>query len=119
MQTKSITLIEEIDNGSTTSFDNYLSKELGAEGTKKRKANDNLLETTRLMMVLKEMRKIEKIKLKTVAHNLGVDESVVSKLENSNKDIQLGTLINYLGSMNGHAQLSFTIGKTKEVFNLI
>ena len=38
MQKKSITLIEEIDNGSTTSFDNYLSKELGAEGTKKKES---------------------------------------------------------------------------------
>jgi len=73
-----------------------LSNNYGKPGTTERKINDKKLDAIEMMQVIKEMRKNEKIKLKTVAASLGVDESVVSKLENTNKDIQLGTLTNYI-----------------------
>lgn len=118
MKTKQSKSKEEIDDGTVISFSDFLSKHYGEPGTKERKQNDARLEAVRMMQIIKELRKQQKIKLKTVAAGLGVDESVVSKLENTNKDIQLGTLINYIHSMNGHIKLTFTIGETTKNFVL-
>jgi DNA-binding transcriptional regulator YiaG len=116
---QTITQKNELDDGSTISFETFLSNNYGKPGTVERKLNDTKLDAIEMMQVIKEMRKNEKIKLKTVAANLGVDESVVSKMENTNKDIQLGTLANYIQSMKGHMKLTFTIGNHTQVLDLV
>lgn len=110
---------DEFDDGKTISFEDFLSNNYGKPGTTERKVNDKKLDAIEMMQVIKEMRKNEKIKLKTVAASLGVDESVVSKLENTNKDIQLGTLTNYIKSMKGHLKITFTIGKNTQILDLV
>lgn len=69
-----------------------------------------------LLELIKDARKSNKISLATVAKRLNVDESVISKLENTNKDIRIGTLIDYIKAMDG--KLTFTIiigGKSIEI----
>ena len=110
---------EAIDVESSFTLDELLTQEYGLPGTEKRENAEAEIEVMRLMLNLKEMRKKEKIKLKTVSKRMGVDDSVVSKLENQNKDLQLGTLVRYVRSLSGHLSLNISIGNSNEIVKLI
>ena len=81
--------------------------------------NKSINQSSVLLGRLKDARKSNKIRLTTVAKRLNVDKSVISKLENTNKDIQIGTLIKYIEAMNGELVFTITIGNNTKELKLI
>ncbi len=75
-----------------TSFEEYLDKEYGPIGTKKRDHFDMKAKAFAIGEILKEERRLAKMTQEELAQKTGTKKSFISRIENGHSDIQLSTL---------------------------
>ncbi len=90
-----------------TSLDEFLEKEIGAKGTKKRDKFEADYEAFNLGVIIQQARQEKGLTQEEVAEHSGTNKSYISKLEKDLKDIRFSTLqriITY--GLGGHLDIS-------------
>lgn len=75
-----------------TTFDDFLEKQFGKVGTKKRTEFEISAKAFVIGEIIKEERRLMKITQKELAEKTGTKSSYISRVENGRCDIQLSTL---------------------------
>jgi len=75
--------------------------------------------TQKLMSELRNLRKAEGITLLKVSNKMGVDESVVSKLETTTENITMDSLVRYIESIGGHLEITVKVNNNKKTIKLL
>jgi Predicted transcriptional regulator with C-terminal CBS domains len=76
----------------TTTFDEYLDKNYGATGTKKRIEFEIKAKAFAIGEMIKEERRLSNMTQEQLAEKTGTKKSFISRVENGHSDIQLSTL---------------------------
>jgi len=79
-------------NKNLVSLDEFINKEIGAKGTKKRTKFDAGFEAFKLGVLLQQARHEKGLTQEQVADLCGTNKSYISKLEKDLKDVRLSTL---------------------------
>jgi len=79
-------------NKNLVSLSEFIDKEIGPKGTKKRAKFDTGYETFKLGVLLKHARQEKGLTQEQVAGLSGTNKSYISKLEKDLKDVRLSTL---------------------------
>lgn len=75
--------------------------------------------TQKLMSELRNLRKAEGITLLKVGNKMGIDESVVCKLETTTENITMDSLVRYVESIGGHLEITVTVNGNKKIIKLL
>ncbi len=90
-----------------TSLSEFIDKEVGAKGTKKRNKFDAEYEAFKLGVLIQQARQEKGLTQEQVAELSGTNKSYISKLENDLKDVRFSTLQRIIkDGLGGHLQIS-------------
>lgn len=94
-------------NKNLTSLDEFIDKEIGRKGTKKRAKFDAGYEVFKLGVLLQQARQEKGLTQEQVADLSGTNKSYISKLEKDLKDVRFSTLQRIItDGLGGHLELS-------------
>jgi len=79
-------------NKNLVSLDQFIDKEIGPRGSRKRKKFDAGYEAFRLGALIQEARQSQGLTQEEVAERSGTNKSYISKLEKDLKDVRFSTL---------------------------
>ena len=90
-----------------TSLSDFVDKEYGAKGTKKREKFESEYEAFKLGVLIQQARQEKGLTQEEVAQLAGTNKSYISKLEKDLKDIRFSTLQRIIkDGLGGHLELS-------------
>ncbi|TBR18320.1 MAG: XRE family transcriptional regulator [Chitinophagaceae bacterium] len=93
-----------------TSLDQFIEKEFGAVGTKKRDKLDAEYEAFKLGVLLQQARQERGLTQEQVAELSGTNKSYISKLEKDLKDVRFSTLYRIITEgLGGHLKISIRL----------
>ena len=93
-----------------TSLSDFVDKEYGVKGTKKREKFENEYEAFKLGVLIRQARQEKGLTQEEVAQLAGTNKSYISKLENDLKDIRFSTLQRIIkDGLGGHLELSIKL----------
>jgi HTH-type transcriptional regulator / antitoxin HipB len=93
-----------------TSLSNFVDKEYGIKGTKKREKFETEYEAFKLGVLIQQARQEKGLTQEEVAHLAGTNKSYISKLEKDLKDIRFSTLQRIIkDGLGGHLELSIKL----------
>jgi len=93
-----------------TSLSEFIDKEVGVKGTKKRDKFDAEYEAFKLGVFLQQARQEKGLTQEQVAELSGTNKSYISKLERDLKDIRFSTLQRIIkDGLGGHLQISIKL----------
>lgn len=94
-------------NKNLTSLRQFVDKEYGVKGTKKRDKFETEYEVFKLGVLIQQARQEKGLTQEEVAVLAGTNKSYISKLENDLKDIRFSTLQRIIkDGLGGHLELS-------------
>ena len=94
-------------NKNLTSLSNFIEKEVGPVGTKKRNKFETEYEAFKLGVMLQQARHERGLTQEQVAELAGTNKSYISKLEKDLKDIRFSTLQRIITEgLGGHLKIS-------------
>jgi DNA-binding XRE family transcriptional regulator len=97
-------------NKNLTSLDQFIDKEIGEKGTRKRKKFDTGYEAFKLGVLIQEARQKKGLTQEQVAELSGTNKSYISKLEKDLKDVRFSTLQRIIkDGLGGHLEISIGI----------
>jgi HTH-type transcriptional regulator/antitoxin HipB len=89
------------------SLDQFIDKEIGEKGTRKRTKFDTGYEAFKLGVLLQEARQKKGLTQEQVAELSGTNKSYISKLEKDLKDVRFSTLQRIIkDGLGGHLEIS-------------
>lgn len=90
-----------------TSLSQFIDKEVGVKGTKKRDKFDQEFEAFKLGVLIQQARQEAGLTQEQVAELSGTNKSYISKLENDLKDVRFSTLQRIIkDGLGAHLQIS-------------
>jgi DNA-binding XRE family transcriptional regulator len=90
-----------------TSLSEFIDKEVGVKGTKKRDKFDQEYESFKLGVLIQQARQEAGLTQEQVAELSGTNKSYISKLENDLKDVRFSTLQRIIkDGLGAHLQIS-------------
>ena len=90
-----------------TSLSDFVDKEYGVNGTKKREKFESGYEAFKLGVLIQQARQEKGLTQEEVAHLAGTNKSYISKLEKDLKDIRFSTLQRIIkDGLGGHLEVS-------------
>ena len=90
-----------------TSLSDFIDKEVGKKGTKKRNKFESEYETFRLGVLIQQARQEKGLTQERVAELSGTNKSYISKLEKDLKDVRFSTLQRIITEgLGGHLEIS-------------
>lgn len=93
-----------------TSLSDFVDKEYGVKGTKKREKFESEYETFKLGVLIQQARQEKGLTQEEVARLAGTNKSYISKLEKDMKDIRFSTLQRIIkDGLGGHLELSIKL----------
>ena len=93
-----------------TSLSDFVDKEYGVTGTKKREKFESEYEAFKLGVLIQQARQEKGLTQEEVAQLAGTNKSYISKLEKDLKDIRFSTLQRIIkDSLGGHLELSIKL----------
>ena len=93
-----------------TSLSEFIDKEVGVKGTKKRDMFDTEYEAFRLGVLIQQARQEKGLTQEKVAELSGTNKSYISKLEKDLKDVRFSTLQRIIkDGLGGHLQISIKL----------
>jgi len=93
-----------------TSLSDFVDKEYGVNGTKKREKFESGYEAFKLGVLIQQARQEKGLTQEEVAHLAGTNKSYISKLEKDLKDIRFSTLQRIIkDGLGGHLELSIKL----------
>jgi len=93
-----------------TSLSDFVDKEYGVNGTKKREKFESEYEAFKLGVLIQQARQEKGLTQEEVAHLAGTNKSYISKLEKDLKDIRFSTLQRIIkDGLGGHLELSIKL----------
>jgi HTH-type transcriptional regulator/antitoxin HipB len=93
-----------------TSLSDFVDKEYGVTGTKKREKFESEYEAFKLGVLIQQARQEKGLTQKEVAQLSGTNKSYISKLEKDLKDIRFSTLQRIIkDGLGGHLELSIKL----------
>ncbi|MDF2435828.1 MAG: transcriptional regulator [Bacteroidota bacterium] len=94
-------------NKNLTTFDEYIEKQYGRRGTKKREQYEEGYEAFKLGVMLQELRKGQGMTQEELAQKCGTTKTYISRIENNASDIRLSTLMRIISEgLGGHLKLT-------------
>jgi len=91
-------------------LDEFIDKEYGKRGTKRRDKFEEGYETFKLGVVLQELRKERNMTQEQLAEKCGTTKNYISRIENDASDIRLSTLQRIVREgFGGHLRLSVNL----------
>jgi HTH-type transcriptional regulator / antitoxin HipB len=94
-------------NKNLTSLDQFIDKEIGEKGTRKRTKFDTGYEAFKLGVLIQEARQKKGLTQEQVAELSGTNKSYISKLEKDLKDVRFSTLQRIIkDGLGGHLEIS-------------
>lgn len=94
-------------NKNLTSLDQFIDKEIGEKGTRKRTKFDTGYEAFKLGILIQEARQKKGLTQEQVAELSGTNKSYISKLEKDLKDVRFSTLQRIIkDGLGGHLEIS-------------
>ncbi|MDQ6762880.1 MAG: helix-turn-helix transcriptional regulator [Bacteroidota bacterium] len=93
-----------------TSLRDFIDKEVGAKGTKKRDEFEKGYEAFKLGVLIQQARQEKGLTQEQVAELSGTNKSYISKLEKDLKDIRFSTLQRIISEgLGGHLEISIKL----------
>ena len=93
-----------------TSLSDFVDKEYGVKGTKKREKFETEYEAFKLGVLIQQARQEKGLTQEEVAQLAGTNKSYISKLEKDLKDIRFSTLQRIIkDGLGGHLELSIKL----------
>lgn len=93
-----------------TSLSDFVDKEFGVKGTKKRDKFETEYEAFKLGVLIQQARREKGLTQEEVAQLAGTNKSYISKLEKDLKDIRFSTLQRIIkDGLGGHLELSIKL----------
>lgn len=93
-----------------TSLSQFIDKEIGIKGSKKRQKFDNEYEAFKLGVLIQQARQEKGLTQEQVAELSGTNKSYISKLEKDLKDVRFSTLQRIIKEgLGGHLQISIKL----------
>jgi len=93
-----------------TSLNEFIDKEVGVKGTKKRDKFENEYEAFKLGVLIQQARQEKGLTQEQVAELSGTNKSYISKLEKDLKDVRFSTLQRIIkDGLGGHLQISIKL----------
>ena len=93
-----------------TSLSDFVDKEYGVNGTKKREKFESEYEAFKLGVLIQQARQEKGLTQEEVAQLAGTNKSYISKLEKDLKDIRFSTLQRIIkDGLGGHLELSIKL----------
>ena len=93
-----------------TSLDQFIDKEIGASGTRKRDKFEADYEAFKLGVLLQQARQKKGLTQEKLAELSGTNKSYISKLEKDLKDVRFSTLYRIITEgLGGHLQISIKL----------
>jgi HTH-type transcriptional regulator / antitoxin HipB len=93
-----------------TSLSEFIEKEVGPKGTKKRDAFEKGYEVFKLGVLIQQARQEKGLTQEQVAELSGTNKSYISKLEKDLKDIRFSTLQRIISEgLGGHLEISIKL----------
>lgn len=93
-----------------TSLSDFVAKEYGVLGTKKREKFESEYEAFKLGVLIQQARQEKGLTQEQVAHLAGTNKSYISKLEKDLKDIRFSTLQRIIkDGLGGHLEMSIKL----------
>ena len=93
-----------------TSLSQFVDKEIGIKGSKKRQKFDNEYEAFKLGVLIQQARQEKGLTQEQVAELSGTNKSYISKLEKDLKDVRFSTLQRIIKEgLGGHLQISIKL----------
>ena len=93
-----------------TSLSDFVDKEYGVKGTKKREKFETEYEAFKLGVLIQQARQEKGLTQEEVAQLAGTNKSYISKLEKDLKDIRFSTLQRIIkDGLGGHLELSIRL----------
>jgi DNA-binding XRE family transcriptional regulator len=93
-----------------TSLDQFIDKEIGAIGTRKRDKFEADYEAFKLGVLLQQARQKKGLTQEQLAELSGTNKSYISKLEKDLKDVRFSTLYRIITEgLGGHLQISIKL----------
>jgi DNA-binding XRE family transcriptional regulator len=93
-----------------TSLNEFIDKEVGVKGTKKRDKFENEYEAFKLGVLIQQARQKKGLTQEQVAELSGTNKSYISKLEKDLKDVRFSTLQRIIkDGLGGHLQISIKL----------
>ena len=93
-----------------TSLSQFIDKEIGVKGSKKREKFDNEYEAFKLGVLIQQARQERGLTQEQVAELSGTNKSYISKLEKDLKDVRFSTLQRIIKEgLGGHLQISIKL----------
>ena len=90
-----------------TSLSDFINKEVGKKGTKRRNKFESEYEAFRLGVLIQQARQEKGLTQERVAELSGTNESYISKLEKDLKDVRFSTLQRIITEgLGGHLEIS-------------
>ena len=90
-----------------TSLSDFIDKEVGVKGAKKREKFDKEYEAFKLGVLIQQARQTKGLTQEQVAELSGTNKSYISKLENDLKDVRFSTLRRIITEgLGGHLEIS-------------
>jgi HTH-type transcriptional regulator/antitoxin HipB len=97
---------------SLTSLSEFIDKEVGKKGTKKRDKFEADYEAFKLGVIIQQARQEKGLTQEQVAELSGTNKSYISKLEKDLKDVRFSTLQRIITEgLGGHLEISITFKK--------
>lgn len=91
-------------------FEEFIDKEYGNRGTKRREKFEEGYESFKLGVMLQEMRKQKNMTQEQLAEKCGTTKNYISRIENDASDIRLSTLMRIVREgFGGHLKLSVNL----------
>lgn len=91
-------------------LEEFIEKEYGKRGTKKRDKFEEGYETFKLGVMLQELRKQQNMTQEQLAEKCGTTKNYISRIENDASDIRLSTLQRIIREgFGGHLKLSVNL----------
>jgi HTH-type transcriptional regulator / antitoxin HipB len=92
-----------------TSLDQFIDKEIGLKGTKKRDNFESEYESFKLGVIIQQARQKKGLTQEQVAELSGTNKSYISKLEKDLKDVRFSTLQRIINEgLGGHLEISIS-----------
>ena len=96
-------------NNNLISLDQFIDKNIGKIGTKKRDKFENEYDDFKLGVLIQQARHDKGLTQEKLAELSGTNKSYISKLEKDLKDIRLSTLKRIISSgLGGHLEITIT-----------
>ena len=102
--------IMKIKKNKLVDLEDFINKEYGGGGTKRRDKFEEGYEAFKLGVMLQEMRKQKNMTQEQLAEKCGTTKNYISRIENDASDIRLSTLMRIVREgFGGHLKLSVSL----------